>query len=67
VLEVNKEIIDRIISNAVDHLNTYPFFKATKENIFEHDVYKILFKAQLEFNKGKGFDEEINELLSMIQ
>lgn len=63
---MNKKAVDQIIENGVNNLQKFGYPNVTKENILTDMIYGAFFKRMLADSKGKGFDEEIDHLLSRI-
>lgn len=63
---MEQKIVEKIIENGVKNLKSFGYPSVTKENILTDMIYGAFFKRMLDEAKGKGFDDEINHILSKI-
>lgn len=63
---LRKEICDQIIANGINNLKDFGYPDVDKDNIFTDMVYSRFFKNMLRESLERGFDVEINHLLSKI-
>lgn len=57
----------KLIEAGVRNLKEFGYPSVDKDNILTDEVYAEFFKSMLNDNKGKGVDNEIDELLEMIK
>lgn len=59
-------IRNRLISAGVRNLKEFGYPNVSADNLITDRVYRAFFKSMLEDNKGKGYDAEVDELLSLL-
>ncbi len=65
-IDMNQELVDKMVEKGVKNLIEYGYPLVNKENIFTDMIYSAFFKKMLDETKGKGFDTEVDELISRI-
>lgn len=59
-------IENKLIDAGVRNLQEFGYPGCTKDNILTDMIYSAFFKNMLESNLGKGFDQEIRNLMRKL-
>ena len=64
--EPNPDVVAKIIDAGVKNLRIFGYTTCTAANIVTNPIYSAFFARILEDNLGKGYDVEVNHLLSKL-
>lgn len=64
---MKKKLLNKMIDRGVEKVKNYGYPNVDKTNILTDYIYSDMFRSILISSYGKGYDNEINELLTMIK
>lgn len=62
-----QRIKDKLIESGVKNIREFGYPDVDKNSIFTDEIYSRFFVDMLKDNLGKGYDDEIKEILQSIE